>query len=612
VLTPKAQRTRERIRESALALFAEKGYEATTMRDVAARAGASLGLAYRYYASKEEFALELYLRLAEESQEWARENLPEGTIAERFERAMLAKLDQVGSHRGPLAALLVKALDPNSPTSALGEGTAGVREKMGSVFLDLGGIYGLAVGLVHALLVAAVTRALYFPLSEPAKHRRAVVMASVLGVLIVPGYWFVSLLRSSGYEGFGGVSGSVTGSFWGDTFIYTGFPPLLLALVAQWLGGHLAGWYEREAPRACTGGPAEPVLARALRNSRTVRRALFGILAVVMLLMLASGVGVYRNRTILVDVPGGSVDLSPNGGRVAVLSPSRFEVVGVDERRTIHAISLPRAGTTDVDSNVWSTNGRLLAVYDGRRVKVYDVAKGEEAAELPADNVGRLAWSEDGSVLAAGIQDPYDHLNEDTDPVLIWDGHGDEWSDSLPVEARNGLSEGAMALSPDGRTFATCDNDSIQLWDVESERLLRDIRAPGDGLSADYSVTLLSFDGELIAAGGSGGEVSVWRVRDGHLLWTEVGHDRYVTALAFSPDGDLLVSGGIDGKVKLWRSRDGELLQAHGRPAGYSGEVLSVAFHPKKERVISVDRADGYVRIWPRRTPSFFERLVPK
>ena len=137
VLSPKAQRTRERIRESALALFAEKGYEATTMRDVAARAGASLGLAYRYYASKEEFALELYLRLAEEFQEWARENLPEGTIAERFEHAMLAKLDQVESHRGPLAALLVKALDPNSPTSALGEGTARVRKAMGSVFLEV-------------------------------------------------------------------------------------------------------------------------------------------------------------------------------------------------------------------------------------------------------------------------------------------------------------------------------------------------------------------------------------------------------------------------------------------------------------------------------------------
>ena len=136
-LTPKAQRTRERILEAALALFAEKGYEATTMRDVAREADASLGLAYRYYASKEEFALELYLRLAEESQEWARENLPEGTIAERFESVMLAKLAQVEPHRGPLVALLVKALDPNSPTSALGEGTAEVRERMGGVFQEV-------------------------------------------------------------------------------------------------------------------------------------------------------------------------------------------------------------------------------------------------------------------------------------------------------------------------------------------------------------------------------------------------------------------------------------------------------------------------------------------
>src|SRR5215210_5818615 len=136
-LTPKARRTRERILEAALALFADRGYEATTMRDVAREAGASLGLAYRYFASKEEFALALYMRLAEESEEWARDGLAAGTVAERFERAMLVKLDQVSSHRGPLAALLARSLDPNSSISALGEGTAAVREKMGGVFLEV-------------------------------------------------------------------------------------------------------------------------------------------------------------------------------------------------------------------------------------------------------------------------------------------------------------------------------------------------------------------------------------------------------------------------------------------------------------------------------------------
>ena len=137
VLTPKARRTRGRILEAALGLFADRGYEATTMRDVAREAGASLGLAYRYFASKEEFALALYMRLAEESEEWARYGLEGGTVAERFEAAMLAKLDQVSPHRGPLAALLTRALDPNSSTSALAEGTAEVREKMGGVFLEV-------------------------------------------------------------------------------------------------------------------------------------------------------------------------------------------------------------------------------------------------------------------------------------------------------------------------------------------------------------------------------------------------------------------------------------------------------------------------------------------
>ena len=47
-------------------------------------------------------------------EEWARDELAGGMVAERFEAAMLAKLDQVSPHRGPLAALLARALDPGS------------------------------------------------------------------------------------------------------------------------------------------------------------------------------------------------------------------------------------------------------------------------------------------------------------------------------------------------------------------------------------------------------------------------------------------------------------------------------------------------------------------
>src|ERR687898_3577817 len=160
-LTPKARSTRGRILEAALRLFADKGYEATTMRDVAREAEVSLGLAYRYFSSKEEFALALYMRLAEESEEWARDGLAGGTVAERFEAAMLAKLDQVSPHRGSLAALLTRALDPNSRLSTLGEGTAAVREKMVGVFLEVVRGASDAPGEKQAMQLGSILYALH-------------------------------------------------------------------------------------------------------------------------------------------------------------------------------------------------------------------------------------------------------------------------------------------------------------------------------------------------------------------------------------------------------------------------------------------------------------------
>ena len=45
-LTPRAQQTRTAIVAAALALVRERGYDATTMREIAARAGVSTGNAY--------------------------------------------------------------------------------------------------------------------------------------------------------------------------------------------------------------------------------------------------------------------------------------------------------------------------------------------------------------------------------------------------------------------------------------------------------------------------------------------------------------------------------------------------------------------------------------
>src|SRR5215468_5442815 len=67
--TPRAQDTRRRIYDVALELFREKGFEQTTMRDIARRADVALGAAYYYFASKEAIVLDFYREMQEASQD---------------------------------------------------------------------------------------------------------------------------------------------------------------------------------------------------------------------------------------------------------------------------------------------------------------------------------------------------------------------------------------------------------------------------------------------------------------------------------------------------------------------------------------------------------------
>src|SRR5712664_802790 len=93
----KAELTRERILQSALTLFRTNSYENTTLRQIAAESGSSLGLAYRYFSCKEEFVLAFYESLAEEFIQQI-PSLPQGKIAQRFTAAFTLKLALVEPH----------------------------------------------------------------------------------------------------------------------------------------------------------------------------------------------------------------------------------------------------------------------------------------------------------------------------------------------------------------------------------------------------------------------------------------------------------------------------------------------------------------------------------
>ena len=96
---------RKRLYGTAIELIAKRGYDSTTLRDIAARAGVSPALLYKYFPSKRAVVLALYDELSAEYAERA-ERLQPGRWRDRFLFALKTSLDVLGPDRKTISALV--------------------------------------------------------------------------------------------------------------------------------------------------------------------------------------------------------------------------------------------------------------------------------------------------------------------------------------------------------------------------------------------------------------------------------------------------------------------------------------------------------------------------
>jgi AcrR family transcriptional regulator len=119
---PSAQgaEARHRLYETAIRMIGERGYEATTLRDIARDARVSVGLLYRYFPSKRAVIIALYEEL---SADYARQALamPRGKWRDRFIFALQTSLQVLEPHRVALRGLIpVLVGDPEEGVFAQG------------------------------------------------------------------------------------------------------------------------------------------------------------------------------------------------------------------------------------------------------------------------------------------------------------------------------------------------------------------------------------------------------------------------------------------------------------------------------------------------------------
>ncbi|HEX4595790.1 MAG TPA: TetR family transcriptional regulator [Bryobacteraceae bacterium] len=127
--TPKAGETRNRILTAAVNLFRERGFDETSMREIAVAANVAIGAAYYYFDSKEALVMAFYHQAKDAMQEPIEAALSRKTDLKSRLRAVIdVKFEYFRPNRKFLGALLRHAADPGHPLSPFSQETRGIRE----------------------------------------------------------------------------------------------------------------------------------------------------------------------------------------------------------------------------------------------------------------------------------------------------------------------------------------------------------------------------------------------------------------------------------------------------------------------------------------------------
>jgi AcrR family transcriptional regulator len=127
--TKKSEETRTRILEAALALFRKRGFEKTTMREIAQESGVALGAAYYYFDSKDALVMGFYERAQRDLEPLLAEALATTQgLEERLRAAIDVKFKYFAPNRKLMGALSTH-IDPQHPLSPFSAETRDIRER---------------------------------------------------------------------------------------------------------------------------------------------------------------------------------------------------------------------------------------------------------------------------------------------------------------------------------------------------------------------------------------------------------------------------------------------------------------------------------------------------
>ncbi len=249
-------------------------------------------------------------------------------------------------------------------------------------------------------------------------------------------------------------------------------------------------------------------------------------------------------------------------------------------------------GPGPIFHHAYSPDGRRLAsAHVLGSVAIWDAASGKLLHTLRGhkETVRSVVFIHDGQqVVSLGMDETLKIWDVETE-TLIHDI-------KLPGEAWG------VALSPDGREVAAsclgsprADDTAVSFWEAATGKWLRSIPSPDGVMGVAFSP-----DGTLLAGAHEKGKITIWEAATGKVLHNLPGHMDGSHQVAFSPDGRILASTGGSlwtekhGDVRLWDVETGKLIRSL---VGHTRIVFGASFSPDGTRLATTS-FDHKVKLW--------------
>lgn len=237
----------------------------------------------------------------------------------------------------------------------------------------------------------------------------------------------------------------------------------------------------------------------------------------------------------------------------------------------------------NINSISFSKNYYVLAIPDGKTIKLFDATNQNSICEFTGGHTDRilaLKISNDSTLLLSAGMDS---------SIVIWDLLNRNIKNKI---SNNGGIISTIDITNDNKYLAFASTDKVvTIYDLSAKKIVN----TWSKNSCEITTVKFSPNGKLLAIAGSDSYIYLYEIVTGKMIQILKGHSNWVRDIVFSDKGNEMTSCGDDSQVINWNISNLENFEIINRKKQSFSWLLSVDRYDPN--CYAIGDIDGIVKI---------------